>query len=71
VEPELGTGQISELELKVGTGPLSTVGPRTETDPKSHFIQVPLLPFIGLAYQGNDVVFRFIIEYNRLRDSGP
>jgi hypothetical protein len=24
--------------------------------------------FIGLAYQGNDIVFRFIIEYGSLRD---
>jgi hypothetical protein len=27
--------------------------------------------FIGLAYQGKDVVFRFIIEYRSLRDFGP
>jgi hypothetical protein len=27
---------------------------------------------IGLAYQGKkDIVFRFIIEYNSLRDFGP
>jgi hypothetical protein len=27
--------------------------------------------FIGLAYQGKDIVFRFIIEYNSsLRDFG-
>jgi hypothetical protein len=26
-------------------------------------------PFVGLAYQGRDIVFRFIsIEYSRLRD---
>jgi hypothetical protein len=24
--------------------------------------------FIGLAYQGKDIVFRFIIEYSSLRD---
>jgi hypothetical protein len=28
-------------------------------------------PFIGLAYQGKDIVFRFIQEYNSLRDFGP
>jgi hypothetical protein len=28
------------------------------------------LPF-GLAYQGKDIVFTFIIEYSSLRDSGP
>jgi hypothetical protein len=24
--------------------------------------------FVGLAYQGMDIVFRFIIEYSSLRD---
>jgi hypothetical protein len=24
--------------------------------------------FIGLAYQGQDIVFRFMIEYSNLRD---
>ncbi len=27
--------------------------------------------FVGLAYQGKDIVFRFIIKYNSLRDFGP
>jgi len=27
--------------------------------------------FIGLAYQGKDIVFRFIIDYSSLRDFGP
>jgi hypothetical protein len=27
--------------------------------------------FIGLAYQGKDIVLRFIIEYSSLRDFGP
>jgi hypothetical protein len=27
--------------------------------------------FIGLAYEGKDIVFRFIIEYSNLRDFGP
>jgi hypothetical protein len=26
---------------------------------------------VGLAYQGKDIVFRFIIEYNSLMDFGP
>jgi hypothetical protein len=26
---------------------------------------------VGLAYQGKDIVFRFIIEYNSLKDFGP
>ncbi len=26
---------------------------------------------IGLAYQGKDIVFRFIIEYSSLREFGP
>jgi hypothetical protein len=25
----------------------------------------------GLAYQGKDIMFRFIIEYSSLRDFGP
>jgi len=29
------------------------------------------LYFVGLTYQGKDVVFRFIIEYSRLMDFGP
>jgi hypothetical protein len=27
--------------------------------------------FIGVAYQGKDIVLRFIIEYSSLRDFGP
>jgi hypothetical protein len=27
--------------------------------------------FVGLAYQGKDVVFRFIIEYSSSKDFGP
>jgi hypothetical protein len=27
--------------------------------------------FVGLAYQGKDFVFRFIIEYSSLMDFGP
>jgi hypothetical protein len=27
--------------------------------------------FVGLAYQGKDIVFRFIIEYSNLMDFGP
>jgi len=27
--------------------------------------------FVGLADQGKDIVFRFIIEYGSLRDFGP
>jgi hypothetical protein len=27
--------------------------------------------FVGLAYQGKDIVFRFIVEYSSLRDFGP
>jgi len=26
---------------------------------------------VGLAYQGKDIVFRFIIVYSSLRDFGP
>jgi hypothetical protein len=31
---------------------------------RKHFI-------VGLAYQGKDIVFRFIIEYSSLMDFGP
>jgi hypothetical protein len=27
--------------------------------------------FVGLAYQGKDTVFRFILEYSSFRDFGP
>jgi hypothetical protein len=27
--------------------------------------------FVGIAYQGKDIVFRFIIEYSSLMDFGP
>jgi hypothetical protein len=27
--------------------------------------------FVGLAYQGKDIVLRFIIEFTNLRDFGP
>jgi hypothetical protein len=30
-----------------------------------------MLDFIGLAYQGKDIVFVFIIEYNSSMDFGP
>jgi hypothetical protein len=30
-----------------------------------------ILFIVGLASVGKDIVFRFIIEYNRLRDFGP
>jgi hypothetical protein len=30
-----------------------------------------MFDFIGLAYQGKDIVFIFIIEYSRLMDFGP
>jgi hypothetical protein len=37
------------------------------TKKNAHFITL----FVGLAYyQGKDIVFRFIIEYSRLRDFG-
>jgi len=33
--------------------------------------QITFFDFFGLAYQGKDIVFRFVIEYNSLRDFGP
>jgi hypothetical protein len=32
---------------------------------------VLILLFFGIAYQGKNIVFRFIIEYSSLRDCGP
>jgi hypothetical protein len=32
---------------------------------------IHFLMFIGLAYQGKDIVFRFIIEFSSLRDFWP
>jgi hypothetical protein len=40
---------------------LFTLGPRAHAT----------LAFISLAYQGKDIVFRFIIEYSSSRDFGP
>jgi hypothetical protein len=41
----------------------------TITDPT---IIVKFSPiFVGFAYQGKDIVFRFILEYSSLRDIGP
>jgi hypothetical protein len=34
-------------------------------------IAMTLAKFVGLAYQGKDILFRFIIEYSSLRDFGP
>jgi hypothetical protein len=39
--------------------------------PQSLDCFLPELPFIGLAYQGKDIVFRFIIECSSVRDFGP
>jgi hypothetical protein len=35
------------------------------------YIGAPCGKFIGLAYQGKDIVFRFIIEYSSLMDFDP
>ncbi len=31
---------------------------------------VKIVSFLGLAYQGKDIVFRFITEYSSLKDFG-
>jgi hypothetical protein len=33
--------------------------------------QTSAYQFVGLAYLGKDIVFRFIIEYSSLMDFGP
>ncbi len=37
---------------------------------RSSLFFTPQQPFVGLAYQGKDIVFRFVIEYSSLRDFG-
>jgi hypothetical protein len=37
----------------------------------SHYITFSPIQFVGLANQGKDIVFRFIIDYSSLRDFGP
>jgi hypothetical protein len=34
-------------------------------------VKVSFFCFVGLVYQGKDIVFRFTIEYGSLRDFGP
>jgi hypothetical protein len=54
--------------------------PPQDKSANTHMISVPSsCPFkfldqtqcVGLAYQGKDIVFGFIIEYSSLRDFGP
>jgi hypothetical protein len=35
------------------------------------FLVIYITLCVGIAYQGKDIVFRFIIEYSSLRDFGP
>jgi hypothetical protein len=44
-----------------------------DTTPVHHqFVEhFEVLPFVGFAYQGNDIMLRFIIEYRSLMDFGP
>ncbi len=35
-----------------------------------HFAKQGIVSFVGLAYPGKDIVFRFIIEYHSLRPMG-
>jgi hypothetical protein len=49
---------------------LSTLNPYFEFF-FQQFVMRDCLGFVGLAYQGKDIVFRFVIKYSRLRDFGP
>jgi hypothetical protein len=51
----------------MGPLPPSPLGISLYGDPNFKTLQ----NFIGLAYQGKDIVFRFIIEYSSLMDFGP
>jgi hypothetical protein len=47
---------------------------QTRAQRQGDFMQIiaNMLLFVGLAYyQGKDIVFEFILEYNSLRDFGP
>jgi hypothetical protein len=35
------------------------------------YLILTISAFVGLAYQGKDIVSRFIIEYRSLKDFGP
>jgi hypothetical protein len=35
------------------------------------FVALPWGSFVGLAYQGNDILIRFIIGYSSLKDFAP
>jgi hypothetical protein len=53
--------------LHVGIMSMSALCQRSQTLRQSKHRQT----FVCLAYQGNDIVFRFVIEYSSLRDFGP
>ncbi len=53
--------------LPVGIMSMSALCQRSQTLRQSKRRQT----FVCLAYQGNDIVFRFIIEHSSLRDFGP
>ncbi len=48
-----------------------SVSKKNEVYAYSHGLRCFLPYFVGLAYQGKDIVFRFIIECSSLRDFGP
>jgi hypothetical protein len=73
---------ISILEKRKGLGSLRCAHAHHHVNISSMFITLipkkpkestitPLVPFVGLASQGKDIVFRFIIEYSCLKDFDP
>jgi hypothetical protein len=50
---------------------LATSKKRIKTRQKEISHRVRRICFVGLAYQGKDIVFTFIIEYSSLWDFGP
>ncbi len=58
----LGLRVISQQQEMVP----NVVSPR-----KKKHMHTYTLQFIGLVYQGKDIVFRFITEYSSLKDFGP
>ncbi len=54
-----------------GISPSRGCVPASNLVPRQHALGRISPAFVGLDYQGQNIVFRFIIEYSSLRDFGP
>ncbi len=59
--------------MEQDTNPWVSINTTLENKTKSNRLIILdfLTSLVGLAYQGKDIVSRFITEYNSLRDFGP